>query len=120
LNVPILPAAKSIPKPAAKTAKPAISANRYPNVAGTVFGKVGKYNQYLKVYQIPYGKLFGVRFSDDPPTHGNTSQFPILKIVSNLGKRCKQTQKSHIKLYILLYFKQNISFNNSIVLNSTG
>ena len=43
-----------------------------PNVAGTVFGKVGKYNQYLKVYQIPYGKLFGVRFSDDPPTHGNT------------------------------------------------
>ena len=28
MNVPILPAAKSIPKPAAKTAKPAISANR--------------------------------------------------------------------------------------------
>ncbi|EIG25307.1 hypothetical protein HMPREF1051_2645 [Neisseria sicca VK64] len=87
---------------------------------GTVFGKVGKYNQYLKVYQIPYGKLFGVRFSDNPPTRGNTPQFPILKIVSNLGKRCKQTQKSHIKLYILLYFKQNIPFNNSIVLNSTG
>ncbi|EET44961.1 hypothetical protein NEISICOT_01291 [Neisseria sicca ATCC 29256] len=39
---------------------------------GTVFGKVGKYNQYLKVYQIPYGKLLGVRFSDDPPTRGNT------------------------------------------------